>query len=159
MNLNKLQFYCWFSDNANLFWNKVDFIQSHWINDKLKINPVNSNLDWWRFNFISKLRQNNFSYFKERQCHSPNVSTTPITAMGCQQCLPPSVVQLKGKHCRKPHCRNGVVDTFRLWLSSNKSLYYLPIYLHLIFAIFQFEISSLMNWIFFQVWNGFFCLL
>ena len=44
---------------------------------------------------------------------SPNVSTTPITAMGCQQCLPFSVVQLKGKHCRKPHCRNGVVDTFR----------------------------------------------
>ena len=23
-----------------------------------------------------------------------------------------SVIQLKGKHCRKPHCRNGVVDTF-----------------------------------------------
>jgi hypothetical protein len=34
--------------------------------------------------------------------------------MGCQQCLPPSVVQLKGKHCRKPHCRNGVVGTFGL---------------------------------------------
>ena len=31
----------------------------------------------------------------------PNVSTTPITAMGCRQCLPLSVVQLKGKHCRK----------------------------------------------------------
>ena len=44
--------------------------------------------------------------------HSPNVSTTPITAMGCRQCLPLSVVQLKGKHCRKPHCSNGVVDTF-----------------------------------------------
>ena len=42
----------------------------------------------------------------------PNVSTTPITAMGCRQCLPLSVVQLKGKHCRKPHCCNGVVDTF-----------------------------------------------
>ena len=41
-----------------------------------------------------------------------NVSTVPITAMGCQQCLPLSVVQLKGTHCRKPHCRNGVVDTF-----------------------------------------------
>ena len=41
-----------------------------------------------------------------------NVSTTPIMAMGCRQCLPLSVVQLKGKHCRKPHCRNGVVDTF-----------------------------------------------
>ena len=33
-------------------------------------------------------------------------------AMGCRQCLPLSVVQLKGKHCQKPHCRNGVVDTF-----------------------------------------------
>ena len=35
-----------------------------------------------------------------------------ITAMGCRQCLSLSVVQLKGKHCRKPHCRNGVVGTF-----------------------------------------------
>ena len=42
--------------------------------------------------------------------HSPNVSTTPITATGCRQCLP---FQLKGKHCRKLHCRNGVVDTFK----------------------------------------------
>ena len=42
------------------------------------------------------------------------MSTTPITAMGCWQGLPLSVVQLKGKHCRTPHCRNGVVDTFRL---------------------------------------------
>ena len=33
--------------------------------------------------------------------------------MGCRQCLPLSVVQLKGKHCRKPHCLNGVVGTFR----------------------------------------------
>ena len=32
--------------------------------------------------------------------------------MGCRQYLPLSVVQLKGKHCRKPHCCNGVVDTF-----------------------------------------------
>ena len=41
-----------------------------------------------------------------------NVSTTPIIAMGCQQCLSLSVVQLKGKHCRIPYCCNGVVDTF-----------------------------------------------
>ena len=34
--------------------------------------------------------------------HSPNVSTTPITAMGCRQCLHLSVVQLKGKHCLNP---------------------------------------------------------
>jgi hypothetical protein len=44
----------------------------------------------------------------------PNVSTTPITAMGCRQCLPLSLFQLKGKHCREPHCCNGVVDTFGL---------------------------------------------
>ena len=42
---------------------------------------------------------------------SPNLSTAPITAMGCWQCLPLSVVQLKGKYCRKPPCHNGVVDT------------------------------------------------
>ena len=39
---------------------------------------------------------------KNREC--PNVSTTPITAMGCRQCLPLSVVQLKDKHCQKTHC-------------------------------------------------------
>ena len=41
-----------------------------------------------------------------------NVSTTPNMAMGCRQCLSLSVVQLKGKHCKKPHCCNGIVDTF-----------------------------------------------
>ena len=41
----------------------------------------------------------------------PNVSLTPITAMGCRQCLPLCVVQLKGKHCPNPHFHNGVVDT------------------------------------------------
>ena len=49
---------------------------------------------------------------KDLPSNGPNVSTTPIMAMGCQQCLTLSVVQLKGKHCRNPHCRNGVVDTF-----------------------------------------------
>ena len=43
---------------------------------------------------------------------SLNVSTTQITAMGCRQCLPFSVVQLKGKYSQKPHfwnpqCCNG----------------------------------------------------
>ena len=45
---------------------------------------------------------------------SPKVSTTPITAMGCRQCLPLSVVLLKGKHCQKPYCCNGFVDMFGL---------------------------------------------
>ena len=60
-----------------------------------------------------------------------NVSTTPIMAMGCRQCLPLSVVQLKGKHCRKPHCRNGVVDTFGPYcpmLNMNSSFF-----IHLLF--------------------------
>ena len=35
--------------------------------------------------------------------------------MGFRQCLPLRVVQLKGKQCRKPHCHNGVVDTFGPW--------------------------------------------
>ena len=42
----------------------------------------------------------------------PNVVTTPNTTIRSRQCLPLSVVQLKGKHCRKPHCRDRVVDTF-----------------------------------------------
>ena len=44
-----------------------------------------------------------------------NVSTTPIRAMGCQQCLS-LTVQLEGKHCRKSRCLNGVVDTFGQYL-------------------------------------------
>ena len=34
-------------------------------------------------------------------------------AMEIQQCLPLSVVQLKGKPWQKPYCRNGVVDAFK----------------------------------------------
>ena len=61
---------------------------------------------------------------------SRNVSTTPIMAMGCWQCLPLIAVQLKGKHCQKPHCRNGVVDTFRqtfqrsLWQEKQHTMSY-----------------------------------
>ena len=68
-------------------------------------------------------------YLGSKKCsqvpYCSNVSTTPVTAMGCRQCLPLSVVQLKGKHCRKPQCRNGVVDTFgHYWvlMSTNKGL-------------------------------------
>ena len=51
----------------------------------------------------------------------PNVSRTPFTAMGCQHCLPLSVVQLKGNHCEKPHWLHGVADTCRpgLFLVNN----------------------------------------
>ena len=35
--------------------------------------------------------------------------------MGCRQCLPLSVVQLKWKHCQNTHCCNGVVDMFGQW--------------------------------------------
>ena len=55
---------------------------------------------------------------KQTMWYSPNVSTTSVTAMGCRQCFPLSVVQLKGKHCPKPHCCNGVVDAFRQCVAS-----------------------------------------
>ena len=56
-----------------------------------------------------------FSYYSKHLCMAL-VSTTPITAMGCRQCLPLSAVQLKGKHCRKPNCRNGVlIESIRLY--------------------------------------------
>ena len=58
------------------------------------------------------LLKNTHKTFELRSSTCPNVSTTPIMAMGCRQCLPLCVVQLKAKHCLKPHCRNGVVDTF-----------------------------------------------
>ena len=63
-------------------------------------------------------------------------------------------------------------NKFQHWQSSNtlrdrqpaktvllRSVALPPIYLHSICAILQFEISSLMNWIFFLAWTGFFCLL
>ena len=37
--------------------------------------------------------------FHLQMSNCPKISTTPITAMGCWQCLSLSVVQLKGKHC------------------------------------------------------------
>jgi hypothetical protein len=49
-------------------------------------------------------RQNHFDRSVAQAVHydtakqGPNVSATPIMAMGCRQCLPLSVVQLKGKH-------------------------------------------------------------
>ena len=43
-------------------------------------------------------------------CLCLNVSATPITTMPCRQCLPLSVVRLKGKHSQKTHCLNGVVE-------------------------------------------------
>ena len=42
---------------------------------------------------------------------SPNVSKTPITAIERWQCL---LLKLRGKHCRKQHCLDGVVDTLGL---------------------------------------------
>ena len=48
----------------------------------------------------------------DQKSQGANVSATLIMGMGCQQCLLLSVVQLKGNHCPKPHCRNGMVGTF-----------------------------------------------
>ena len=56
--------------------------------------------------------------WKPISCTFLQLSTTFIDTartylqLPLRQCLPHSVVQLKGKHCRKPHCRYWVVDTF-----------------------------------------------
>ena len=65
---------------------------------------------WLAAQYNEILYEGAFLFVTEITYICPNVSTTPITAMGCWQCLPLSVVHLKGKHCRKPHCRNGIVD-------------------------------------------------
>ena len=65
----------------------------------------------WAYSFMKFAQNNHPTLLFGPTC--PNVSRTPITAMGCRQCSSLSVVQLKGKHCQKPRCRNGVVDTFR----------------------------------------------
>ena len=47
--------------------------------------------------------------------------------MGYRQCLPLSDVRLKDKHCQKPHCRNGVVDTFEQDLKFSQNHAFSPI--------------------------------
>ena len=42
----------------------------------------------------------------------PNESTTPLRQWSFRQCLSFSWTTLRGKHFRKLHCRNGVVDMF-----------------------------------------------
>ena len=71
-------------------------------------------VEWNNGQEILKQQQTKFWSLACQQ--SPNVSTTPITVMGCWQCLPLSVVQLKGKHCRNPYCCNGVVGTFEQYV-------------------------------------------
>ena len=65
--------------------------------------PIALNLQW-RVSWIMVL------FF---DTPGPNVSTTPSMAVGCLAMFTSQIVQLKGKHCQKLHCRNGVVDTFR----------------------------------------------
>ena len=43
--------------------------------------------------------------------HCPNVSITPIMAMGCRQCLP-----FRDKHCQHPIAVMGVIDTFKQYI-------------------------------------------
>ena len=95
----------WHNTGSKTIWRDIQA--------KNKYFPHNCFKQTCHFEYVKYLKGKKICLYR-RLC--PNVSTTPITAMGCRQCLPLSVVQLKGKHCRKPHCRNGVVDTFGLWL-------------------------------------------
>jgi hypothetical protein len=62
-------------------------------------NPtLETNKQVLRLVAVSFSAKYNITYFIR---HSPNVFSTPITAMGCRHSLPLSFVQLKGKHCQK----------------------------------------------------------
>ena len=50
-------------------------------------------------------------------------------------------LKLRGKHCRKPHCRNGVVDTLGLVLTC-KGLQCCTIALHIVFCQFDINMSK-----------------
>ena len=63
---------------------------------------------------------------------SPNVPTTTTRNVYLF-----SVVQLKGKHCQKPHCHNGVVDMFGPTLSLT-----LGAFEHVLYIFFPFIVES-----------------
>ena len=86
----------------SLFWPRLD---ANWLSANIFLKLI----DKW----YSSPHNNSASALQPNKGPCPNMSTTPITAMGYRQCLPLSVVQLIGKHCQKPHCCNGVVDTFK----------------------------------------------
>ena len=69
------------------------------------------------FNKVHPLNMKRFSVLYNPL--GPNVSTTPIMAMECRQCLSLSVFQLKGKHCRNPVAVMGL--QIRLDINNYKS--------------------------------------
>ena len=65
--------------------------------------------------FFVVVMQKTSVYFHDEGGHCAGTYLQlPLQQWGAGNVYPFSVVQLKGKHCRKPHCRNGVVDTFGL---------------------------------------------
>ena len=79
---------------------------SEWGNGK-KGNGESAKGEWCKSKKVEKMK-----YIEgEIGIYGPNVSKIPISATGCRTVYL-CVVQLKGKHCRKTHCRNGVVDMF-----------------------------------------------
>ena len=89
-----------------------------------KCEPWCQNFDPWPSHLISDAPIFDSSWtltmtFSYPSGLCPNISTPPIPALGCRQCLSLSVIQLKGKHCWKPHCRKWgcrYVRAMRFWL-------------------------------------------
>ena len=65
----------------------------------------------WNFKEGGKVLKNKIIGQKSKYL-APTHLQLPLRQWGAGNVLPLSVVQLKGKHCQKPHCRNGVEDTF-----------------------------------------------
>ena len=85
------------------------------------VSLSNSTSTVWYFH-SSRGHSGQFSKWPGYQCLNV-IYNSHYGNMGCRQCLPLSVVQLKGKHCRKPHCRIGVVDTFGHWVCTGRVYY------------------------------------
>ena len=91
--------------------------KKNWVSKKShRIVPSKKIPLWFRQKPAASLFSHSAVQWKISQFvwRSLNVYTTPITTIGSQQCLPLSIVQLKGKRCPKPHCLYGVVKIFRL---------------------------------------------
>ena len=100
-----------------------DLWQMHCVWSSLITGPENEGVSRNNFNAIESYPNLNkvdqFSTIGSSTILGLNVSTSHIMEMGCRQCLPLSVVKLKGKQCRKSNCLNGVVDMFSHGLSNN----------------------------------------
>ena len=89
--------HCGWKKRTPCLWRLVcHFCRMYFSNPQL--TEIFSEASYLSWDLFWNINRNNIAKicFLVCQVQGPNVSTTPITAMGCRHCLPLSVVQLKG---------------------------------------------------------------